>query len=75
MPEDQPGLPDFLDRLYGLGSDRFSRVDESSVEIGDNEPLYTGPAHPYTGALLAAVPIADPQQRRDERSLLSGDDD
>jgi len=29
-------------------------------EIGDAETLYADPAHPYTAALLAAVPVADP---------------
>ncbi len=43
------------------------------VEIGPSDALYDFPRHPYTGALLAAVPIADPSVRRDERQLLSGD--
>jgi peptide/nickel transport system ATP-binding protein/oligopeptide transport system ATP-binding protein len=43
------------------------------VEIGPGEKLYGFPRHPYTGALLSAVPVADPEQRRDERALLSGD--
>jgi peptide/nickel transport system ATP-binding protein/oligopeptide transport system ATP-binding protein len=43
------------------------------VEIGPNEPLYEFPRHPYTGALLAAVPVADPSLHGHERRLLSGD--
>src|SRR6185503_7597323 len=43
------------------------------VEIGGGDELYAAPSHPYTGALLAAVPVADPLQKRDERRLLSGD--
>jgi peptide/nickel transport system ATP-binding protein/oligopeptide transport system ATP-binding protein len=43
------------------------------VEIGPGEKLYDFPRHPYTGALLSAVPVADPELRRDERALLSGD--
>jgi peptide/nickel transport system ATP-binding protein/oligopeptide transport system ATP-binding protein len=43
------------------------------VEIGDNEPLYSFPRHPYTGALLSAVPVADPAGGRRERQLLGGD--
>jgi peptide/nickel transport system ATP-binding protein/oligopeptide transport system ATP-binding protein len=43
------------------------------VEIGPNEPLYATPRHPYTGALLAAVPVADPSFHGSERRLLSGD--
>ncbi len=43
------------------------------VEIGPSGPLYDFPRHPYTGALLSAVPVADPTQRKDERTLLTGD--
>jgi peptide/nickel transport system ATP-binding protein/oligopeptide transport system ATP-binding protein len=43
------------------------------VEIGPNEPLYDFPRHPYTGALLAAVPVADPSRHGDNRRLLGGD--
>ena len=43
------------------------------VEIGPAEELYAFPRHPYTGALLSAVPVADPSARREQRELLSGD--
>jgi peptide/nickel transport system ATP-binding protein/oligopeptide transport system ATP-binding protein len=43
------------------------------VEIGPGDPLYSFPRHPYTGALLAAVPVADPSVSAGERRLLSGD--
>jgi oligopeptide/dipeptide ABC transporter ATP-binding protein len=43
------------------------------VEIGPNEALYSTPSHPYTGALLAAVPVADPSAPKHKRELLSGD--
>ena len=33
------------------------------VELGDTEPLFARPRHPYTAALLAAVPRPDPKQR------------
>ncbi len=44
------------------------------VEITDSASLYSNPLHPYTKALLAAVPIADPfiEEKR-ERFLLSGE--
>jgi oligopeptide/dipeptide ABC transporter ATP-binding protein len=43
------------------------------VEIGTGDDLYTAPRHPYTGALLAAVPVADPSRHGDKRRLLTGD--
>lgn len=42
------------------------------VERAPVEELYATPLHPYTKALLAAAPIADPRRRR-QRILLSGD--
>jgi peptide/nickel transport system ATP-binding protein len=35
------------------------------VESADRDRLYTAPAHPYTRALLAAVPVPDPSARRE----------
>jgi peptide/nickel transport system ATP-binding protein/oligopeptide transport system ATP-binding protein len=43
------------------------------VESGDAASLYSFPRHPYTGALLAAVPAEDPASARRERRLLGGD--
>jgi peptide/nickel transport system ATP-binding protein/oligopeptide transport system ATP-binding protein len=43
------------------------------VEVGTGDALYTAPRHPYTGALLAAVPVADPSRHGDKRRLLTGD--
>jgi oligopeptide/dipeptide ABC transporter ATP-binding protein len=44
------------------------------AELASGEELYRMPRHPYTGALLSAVPIPEPpDERRRERFLLSGD--
>jgi oligopeptide transport system ATP-binding protein len=42
------------------------------IEIGDANQLYESPRHPYTKALLSAVPVADPKAKR-ERIVLTGD--
>jgi len=43
------------------------------VEVGDRDSIYLRPRHPYTHALLSAVPEADPDGERHERIRLAGD--
>ncbi len=42
------------------------------VELADKEVLFSNPSHPYTKALLSAIPIPDPEVTR-ERIILSGE--
>ena len=46
----------------------------SIVELGDRDEVYDNPYHPYTKALLSAVPIPDPRKdRARKRMILAGD--
>jgi peptide/nickel transport system ATP-binding protein/oligopeptide transport system ATP-binding protein len=42
------------------------------VELSDRDELFANPRHPYTRALMSAIPIPDPMLRR-ERTILKGD--
>lgn len=42
------------------------------VEIADKKDLYKNPLHPYTRALISAIPIADPKNKKN-RIILKGD--
>jgi oligopeptide/dipeptide ABC transporter ATP-binding protein len=44
------------------------------MEVADRDTLYSEPLHPYTHALMSAVPVPDPdKESRRERILLTGD--
>ena len=43
------------------------------VEMANTDEMFTNPKHPYTEALLAAVPVPDPRARRQDRKLLQGE--
>ncbi len=44
----------------------------SMVELGDKDEIYANPQHPYTRALMGAIPIPDPDKRSDMK-LIEGE--
>jgi len=44
------------------------------VEVADKRSIYANPQHPYTQALIGAVPVLNPRERgRGRRARISGD--
>jgi len=75
--QDELGLP-YLFIAHNLSvvehiSDRVAVMYLGKiVELTGREELYENPIHPYTKALLSAIPIPDPTAKR-ERTILKGD--
>ncbi len=40
------------------------------VELGDKDAIFSNPLHPYTKALLAAIPVPNPERKRKETELV-----
>ena len=64
---------------HGLGavnyvSDRIAVMYLGKiVEIGEAKEIFNRPVHPYTRALLNAVPVPDPEERELDKRLLQGE--
>ena len=52
--------------------DHRQKVKHSGAQIADKSELFANPNHPYTQALLASVPVANPRARR-LTALIDGD--
>jgi peptide/nickel transport system ATP-binding protein len=44
-----------------------------AVELADSAELFANPLHPYTKALLSAIPVPDPEYRSEERQIIKGE--
>lgn len=45
------------------------------VELAESEELYTNPQHPYTKALLSAIPVPDPAVEKNKPRVAAGEQD
>ncbi|MBK9227805.1 MAG: ATP-binding cassette domain-containing protein [Ignavibacteria bacterium] len=43
------------------------------VELGPGKDIYHNPIHPYSRALLSAVPVPNPKRKKKDRTILTGD--
>lgn len=43
------------------------------VELGPGKEIYHNPVHPYSKALLSAVPVPNPKKKKKDRTILTGD--
>ena len=43
------------------------------VEMGEAKEIFRNPVHPYTRALLNAVPVPDPEEKQKVKKLLQGE--
>ena len=56
-------------------SDRVAVMYQGKiVELASRDEIYTNARHPYTRALLSAVPVPDPRQRKDRHRMVPGGD-
>ena len=56
------------DAFYDQLREHFSEAE--IVELASTEELFRDPKHPYTRALLSAVPVPDPRARRNKRTRM-----
>ena len=67
----------FIDHAIGVVypvSDRIAVMYLGNIaEVGEARAVFRSPHHPYSRALLSAVPVADPSRERDQRVVLEGD--
>jgi len=74
MPASANDATELLFRLGQISKVRPIVMCVSALDQADGNALYTQPKHPYTGALLSAVPIADPNlAKTKQRIILEGD--
>jgi len=58
--------------MKGRSAASFRRMFGKIVELADTEELLSNPLHPYTKALLSAVPVPDPTYHRPEVQIKGG---